>query len=143
MPSCTHSKGWDGDSKALVLGSCSWQWGPCRPGAAAAAHQHSACREWGCPACCRVRVVQSVSGAVTPPCPMHTWQLRALRPLGAVWVFMLSPGPDVGVDQSNISLGFSTGYWNALAWLRGPRCRETPASGGPCRGTRRMSRRSS
>lgn len=67
MPSCTHSKGWDGDSKALVLGSCSWQWGPCRPGAAAAAHQHSACREWGCPACCRVRVVQSVSGAVTPP----------------------------------------------------------------------------
>lgn len=38
---------------------------------------------------------------------------------------------------------FSTGYWNALVWLRGPQCRETLAWGGPCRGTRRTSRRSS
>lgn len=125
------------DGTVLVLGSSSWQLCPCRP---RAAHQHSACREWGR----RVQVLQGMHGcSEPPPRPMHTRQLRALRPLGAVWVFMLSPGPDVSVDQSNISLGFPTGYWNALGWLRGPRCRETPAWGGPCRGTRRMSRRSS
>lgn len=73
--------------------------------------------------------------------PAHMWQPPG--PPVAERIFMLSPGFDISVDQSNISQVFSTGYWNALVWLRGPRCRETLAWGGPCRGTRRMSRRSS
>lgn len=48
------------DGTVLVLGSSSWQLCPCRP---RAAHQHSACREWGR----RVQVLQGMHGCSEPP----------------------------------------------------------------------------
>lgn len=72
---------------------------------------------WGPPSV-GAALLSPATEQVPVPAPPHAHGSRRSPGIPvAERVFMLSPGTDISVDQSNISQVFSTGYWNALIWL--------------------------